>query len=80
MSRIALALTIAFPLAFAVAANAAIDFMLDDQYEKPHTQADIFAGKAVVMMAGMDARPPTPWRPGAKHFGGRRRRPCLSWG
>ena len=58
MSRIALPLTIAFPLAFAVAANAAIDFTLDDQYEKPHTQADIFAGKAVVMMAGMERKTP----------------------
>jgi len=58
MSRIALALTIAFPLAFAVAANAAIDFTLDDQYEKTHTQADIFAGKAVVMMAGMERKTP----------------------
>lgn len=58
MSRLTLPLTIAFPLAFAVAANAAIDFTLDDQYEKPHTQADIFAGKAVVMMAGMERKTP----------------------
>ena len=45
-------------LVLAAAASAATNFKLDDQYEKAHTQADIFAGKPVIMMAGMERKTP----------------------
>ena len=45
-------------LALATAASAATDFKLDDQYERTHTQADIFTGKPVIMMAGMERKTP----------------------
>ena len=44
--------------AVAAAAGASPNFDLKDQYEKPHTQADIFAGKPVIMMAGMERKTP----------------------
>ena len=45
-------------LALAAVAGAATNFTLDDQYEKAHTRADIFAGKPVIMMAGMQRKTP----------------------
>ena len=38
--------------------SAATDFNLDDQFQKPHSHADIFAGKPVIMMAGMERKTP----------------------
>ena len=45
-------------LALASVASAATNFKLDDQYEKSHTQADIFRRKPVIMMAGMERKTP----------------------
>ena len=38
--------------------SAAVAFELDDQFGKKHSQADIFAGRPVIMMAGMARKTP----------------------
>ena len=38
--------------------SAAVAFELDDQYGKKHTDADIFAGTPLIMMAGMARKTP----------------------
>ena len=38
--------------------NAEPDFNLHDQFQKPHRGADIFAGKPVIIMAGMERKTP----------------------
>lgn len=45
-------------LAFAGVASAMTNFTLDDQFKKPHTRADIFAGKPLIIMAGMERKTP----------------------
>jgi len=39
-------------------ASAATDFTLDDQFRKAHARADIFAGKPVIMLAGIERMTP----------------------
>ncbi|MEM9729576.1 MAG: hypothetical protein AAF997_13385 [Myxococcota bacterium] len=42
----------------AASASAATTFELDDQYGKPHTNADIFSGQPVIMFVGMERKTP----------------------
>jgi len=45
-------------LLLAGSVSAAVAFELDDQYGKKHTEAEIFAGTPVIMMAGMARKTP----------------------
>ena len=57
MRRRSLTLTLLI-LVLASVASAATDFTVDDQFRKAHTRADIFAGKPVIMLAGMERKTP----------------------
>ncbi len=57
MRRRSLTLTLLL-FVLASVASAATDFTLDDQFRKSHTRADIFAGKPVIMLAGMERKTP----------------------
>jgi hypothetical protein len=59
MMKTTLSLSIVLVLFSATAAAASpTPFELKDQYDKSYTQADIFSGKPVIMIAGMERKTP----------------------